>query len=177
MIRQFQLVEGLALGLTAGCFGLALAALTRLLISFVNPTATMAGTTSLSPTPDLALVVLFPRSPLWRVYSSVSRPFFSLSPEVLLLSNSKLSQPGQPCQVPANHRLHANCSQLAATGRAGLFEELLKNLKSVDVGFPRITPDLPTKSRMASYEPAACSLYKRLLVTLLLRFRAFNLWA
>jgi predicted permease len=162
------LVEGLVLGLTGGIFGLALSPLLAgELIGFVNPSATTAGMTSLSPAPDLR-VALF-----CFVISVAASVLFSLAP-MLQFYRPKVTaalkqQTGTGEVGHARFRrltvgLQIGLSLLLLVG-AGLFSRTLANLKSVDVGFA--TDRLLTfqlDPRLAGYQPATvAALYKRLL--------------
>ncbi|HWZ81287.1 MAG TPA: ABC transporter permease [Terriglobales bacterium] len=170
VIRQL-LVEGLALGLTGGILGLALAPLlTGLLISFVDPDATTAGMTSLSASPDMR-VMLF-----CLAVSVVASALFSLAP-ILQFYRPEVT-PALKQQTVTAQGSHARFRRVTVGVQiglsllllvaAGLFGRTLKNLKSVDVGFA--TDHILTfqlDPRMASYEPSRVApLYKRLLETL-----------
>ena len=165
------LVEGLALGLTGGIFGLAFSpVLAKALIRFVNPSATTAGMSSLSATPDLEVV--------WfcLIVSGVASLLFSLAPMVLFyrpqVTAALKQQTGTGGVAHARFRRLTVAVQIALSlvllVGAGLFSRTLTNLKAVDVGF--VTDRLLTfqlEPRMAGYQPAAvASLYKRLIDTL-----------
>ena len=171
VIRQL-LVEGLALGLTGGLLGLAIAPLlTRLLISFVNPSpATNAGMTSLSPTPDFRVMlfcfavsvvasVLFSLAPIFQFYRPEVTPALKQQTVTAQGSHARFRRVTVGVQI--------GLSLLLLVG-AGLFGRTLKNLKSVDIGF--VTDHLLTfqlDPQMASYEPSrVAQVYKRLLEAL-----------
>jgi putative ABC transport system permease protein len=165
------LAEGIALGLTGGLLGLALSPLlAKGLISFINPSATTAGMTSLSSTPDVRVV--------WFCFgvSILASVLFSLAPIVQFYRprvTSALKQQTGTAEVGhARFRrltvgIQIGLSLLLLVG-AGLFSRTLKNLQSVDVGF--VTEHLLTfqlDPRLAGYQPSAVrSLYKRLIETL-----------
>jgi putative ABC transport system permease protein len=170
-VARQLLVEGLALGLTGGLCGLAFApVLAAGLIRFVNPTATTAGITSLSASPD-SRVLLF-----CIAISIVASVLFSLAP-ILQFYRPKMTPAlkQQTISAEGGHArfrrltvgLQIGLSLLLLVG-AGLFTRTLANLKSVDVGFAtdhllafQINP------RLSGYEPAAVTpLYKRLIDTL-----------
>jgi putative ABC transport system permease protein len=165
------LIEGLVLGLTGGCLGLALSPLlTSALIRFINPTATTAGMTSLSASLD-ANVILF-----CFAISVVASVVFSLAP-ILQFYNPQVA-PALKQQTGTGEVSHARFRRLTVAVQIGLslmllvgaalFSRTLSNLKSVDVGF--VTDHLLTfqlDPRLAGYQPGAvASLYKRLLETL-----------
>lgn len=162
------LAEGMALGLTGGVLGLALSPLlTRALIDFINPTATTAGMTSLSATPDRN-VVLF-----CFAVSVAASVLFSLSP-ILQFYRPKVTsalreQTGTAEVAQTRFRrltvgMQIGMSLVLLVG-AGLFSRTLKNLKSVDVGF--VTDHLLTfqlDPHLAGYQSASVApLYKRML--------------
>jgi predicted permease len=165
------LAEGLALGLTGGIFGLALSPLlARSLISFINPSATTAGMTSLSATPDLRVVwfcfgvsilasVLFSLAPIVQFYRPKVAP--------ALRQQSGTGEIGHARFRRLTVGIQIGLSLLLLVG-AGLFSRTLSNLKSVDVGF--VTENLLTfqlDPRLAGYQPSAVTaLYKRLIDTL-----------
>lgn len=165
------LVEGLALGLVGGLCGLALSPLcAKALINFINPTATTAGMTPLSATPD-SRVVLF-----CFAVSVAASMLFSLAPIVQFYRPKVTSALKQ--QAGSGELSHARfrrvtvgvqiaLSLLMLVG-AGLFSRTLANLKSVDVGF--VTDHLLTfqlDPHLAGYKlTAVAPLYKRLLETL-----------
>jgi putative ABC transport system permease protein len=165
------LVEGLALGLAGGICGLVLSPLlTGALISFVNPSATTAGMTSLSATPDSRVVlfcfaisvatsILFSLAPILQFYRPQVTPALKQQTGTGEISHARFRRLTVGVQI--------GLSLLLLVG-AGLFGRTLANLKSVDVGF--VTDHLLTfqiDPRLAGYQPAAVtSLYKRLLDTL-----------
>lgn len=165
------LIEGLALGLTGGACGLALSPLIAAgLISFINPTATTAGVTSLSSTPDLRVVVfsfvisvaasvLFSLAPIIQFYRPNVTPALKQQTGTGELSHAKFRRVTVGLQI--------GLSLVLLVG-AGLFSRTLRNLKSVDVGF--VTDQLLTfqiDPRLAGYQPSSvASLYKRLIETL-----------
>lgn len=165
------LVEGLAIGLLGGLLGLALAPLcAKALINLINPTATTAGMTSLSPTPD-SRVVLF-----CFAVSVIASVLFSLAPMIQFyrpkVAAALKQQTGTGELTHARFRrltvgVQIGLSLLMLVG-AGLFSRTLANLKSVDVGF--VTDHLLTfqlDPHLAGYQPSAVApLYKRLLDTL-----------
>ena len=165
------LVEGLALGLIGGLCGLALSPVcAKALINFINPTATTAGMTSLSPSPDFQ-VVLFCFS-----VSVIASILFSLAPAIQFyrpqVTVSLKQQAGTGELTHARFRrltvgVQIGLSLLMLVG-AGLFSRTLSNLKSADVGF--VTDHLLTfqlDPRLAGYQPRAVApLYTRLLETL-----------
>jgi len=165
------LAEGLVLGLAGGLLGLALSPLlAQALIDFINPTATTAGMTSLSATPDqnvilfcilvsIAASVLFSAAPILQFY----RPNVAVA----------LRQQAGTAEIThARFRritvgIQVGLSLVLLVG-AGLFSRTLVNLKSVDVGF--VTDHLLTfqlDPHLAGYQSAAIApLYKRLLDSL-----------
>lgn len=165
------LVEGLALGLIGGLCGLALSPLcAKGLITLINPTASTAGMTPLSPVPD-SRVVLF-----CFAVSVTASMLFSLAP-ILQFYRPKVTaalkqQTGTGELAHARFRrltvgVQIGLSLLLLVG-AGLFSRTLANLKSVDVGF--VTDHLLTfqlDPHLAGYQSnAVAPLYKRLLDTL-----------
>lgn len=167
-VTRQLLVEGLALGLSGGLCGLALAPLVAAgLIRFVNPSATNAGTTSLSASPD-SRVLLF-----CIAISIVASVLFSLAP--ILQSYRPKMTPALKQQTVTAEGGHARFRRLTVGLQiglsllllvgAGLFTRTLANLKSVDVGFA--TDHLlafQLNPRLAGYEPAAITpLYKSLI--------------
>jgi predicted permease len=165
------LVEGLVLGLVGGLCGLALAPLcAKGLISLINPTATTAGMTPLSPMPD-SRVVLF-----CFAVSVTASILFSLAPIIQFyrpkVTGALKQQTGTGELIHARFRrltvgVQIALSLLMLVG-AGLFSRTLANLKSVDVGF--VTDHLLTfqlDPHLAGYQPSAVApLYKHLLDTL-----------
>jgi putative ABC transport system permease protein len=165
------LMEGLALGLTGGACGLALSPLlARGLINFINPSATTAGMTSLSASPDVRVVlfsfaisvaasVLFSLAPILQFYRPQVAPALRQQAATGELSHARFRRLTVGVQI--------GLSLLLLVG-AGLFSRTLANLKSTDVGF--VTDRLLTfqlDPRLAGYQPAAVpSLYKRLIDTL-----------
>jgi putative ABC transport system permease protein len=162
------LAEGLTLGLTGGIAGLALSPLlTRTLIRFVNPTATTAGVTSLSVTPDSRVVVFC------FAVSVVASVLFSLAPIVQFYRPRVRAVLKQ--QTGTGETAHARFHQVTVGLQiglsllllfgAGLFARTLSKLKAVDVGF--VTDRLLTfqlDPSLAGYKPeATTALYKRLL--------------
>jgi putative ABC transport system permease protein len=170
VVRQL-LLEGLVLGLAGGFCGLAIApVLAGVLIGFLNPSASSAGRTSLSGSPDPRVLLftfaisvmaslLFSLAPILQFY----RPNVTLALKQQTLTPEK----GHASFRRLTVGVQIGLSLLLLVG-AGLFTRTLNNLKSVDVGFRtdhllafQIDP------RMAGYEPAAVAqLYKRLLDTL-----------
>jgi putative ABC transport system permease protein len=159
------LIEGLALGLTGGAFGLALSPLlARALLHILE-----SGEKSLSASPDRN-VVFFCLS-----MSVVASVLFSLAP-ILQFYRPKVTealkqQTGTGDIAHARFRrvtvgVQIGLSLVLLVG-AGLFGRTLANLKSVDVGF--ITDHILTfqlDPRLAGYQPrTVASLYKRLLET------------
>jgi predicted permease len=170
-VTRQLLVEGLALGLTGGLCGLAFAPLLAAgLISFVNPTATTAGMTPLSASPD-SRVLLF-----CIVISIVASVLFSLAP-IVQFYRPKMTTALKQQTITADGG-HAQFRRftvglqiglsLVLLVAAGLFTRTLAKLKSVEVGFA--TDHLLTfqlNPRFSGYEPAAVTpLYKRLVDTL-----------
>ena len=170
VIRQL-LVEGLALGLAGGLCGVAIApVLAGALISFVNPSASTSGLTSLSATPD-ARVLLFTFA-----VSVLASVLFSLAPIVqfyrpkvapALKQQAVTAEGGHARFRRVTVGVQIGLSVLLLVG-AGLFTRTLSNLKSVDVGFRTDhVLSFQIDPRMAGYEPATVAqLYKRLLETL-----------
>jgi putative ABC transport system permease protein len=170
-VTRQLLVEGLTLGLTGGICGLAVAPLLAAgLISFVNPSATNAGMTSLSPSPD-SRVLLF-----CFAISVVASVLFSLAP-ILQFYRPQVT-PALKQQTVTAEGGHARFRRLTVGIQiglsllllvgAGLFTRTLANLKSVDVGF--VTDHVlafQLNPRLAGYEPTTVTpLYKRLIDTL-----------
>ena len=159
------LIEGLALGLTGGAFGLALSLLlAKGLIALI----TAEGNLSASPDRNVILFCL-----LVSVGASV---LFSLAPMVQFYRpkvTAALKQQSGTGEIShARFRrltvgVQIGLSLILLVG-AGLFSRTLKNLKSVDVGF--VTDHLLTfelDPHLAGYQPSAVTpLYKRLLETL-----------
>lgn len=155
------LVEGLALGLAGGAFGLALSPLlAKALIALI------AADGRLSASPDRS-VVLF-----CFVVSLGASVLFSLAPIVQFYRpkvTDALKQQSGTAQVShARFRrltvgVQIGLSLVLLVG-AGLFSRTLENLKSVDVGF--VTDHLLTfelDPHLAGYQPSAVTpLYKRL---------------
>ena len=170
-VTRQLLVEGLALGLTGGICGLAVAPLLAAgLISFVNPSATNAGMTSLSPPPDSRVLlfcfaisvvasVLFSLAPILQFYRPQVTPALKLQTVTAEGGHSRFRRLTVGIQI--------GLSLLLLVG-AGLFTRTLANLKSVDVGF--VTDHLLSfqlNPRLAGYEPATVTpLYQRLIDTL-----------
>src|SRR5215831_11035476 len=167
VIRQL-LIEGLALGISGGICGLALApVLAAALIRFLNPTATIAGMTSLSASPDFR-VLLF-----CLAVSIVASLLFSLAP-ILQFYRPKVT-PALKQQTVTAESTHARFRRITVGIQialslvllvgAGLFTRTLANLKGVDVGFN--TDHLLTfqiDPRLAGYQSSAVApLYKRLI--------------
>jgi len=162
------LAEGLALGLTGGVLGLALSPLlTKALIDFINPSATTAGMTSLSATPDrnvilfcfaisVAASVLFSLAPILQFY----RPQVA----VALREQAGTAETAHARFRRVTVGMQIGMSLVLLVG-AGLFSRTLRNLKTVDVGF--VTDHLLTfqlDPHLAGYQPAAVApLYKRML--------------
>jgi putative ABC transport system permease protein len=170
VIRQL-LVEGLVLGLAGGMCGVAIApALAGVLIGFVNPSATSAGVTSLSASPDwrvllftfaisVAASVLFSLAPILQFYRPKVTP--------ALKQQTVTADGGHARFRRITVGIQIGLSLLLLVG-AGLFTRTLKNLKAVDVGFR--TDHLLSfqlNPRLSGYEPAdVAPLYKRLSETL-----------
>ncbi len=170
-VTRQLLVEGLALGLSGGLCGLALAPVIATgLISFVNPTATNTGMTSLSASPDARVLlfcfaisvfasVLFSLAPILQFYCPKVAP--------VLKQQTVTAEGGHARFRRLTVGVQIGLSILLLVG-AGLFTRTLAKLKSVDVGFAtdhllafQINP------RLAGHEPAAIApLYKRLIETL-----------
>jgi len=156
------LIEGLALGLAGGVFGLALSPLlAKALIALI------AAEGKLSASPDRS-VVLF-----CFVVSLAASVLFSLAPIVQFYRpkvTDALKQQSGTAQVShARFRrltvgVQIGLSLVLLVG-AGLFSRTLENLKSVDVGF--VTDHLLTfelDPHLAGYQPSAVTpLYKRLI--------------
>ncbi len=165
------LIEGLAIGLAGGVCGLIFSPLlAKALINFINPTATTAGMTSLSATPDPKVVIFS------LAISIVASVLFSLAP--ILQFYRPQVVPALKQQTGTVDRSHARFRRLTVGIQIGLslllllgaalFSRTLGNLKSVDVGF--VTDRLLTfqlDPRLAGYQPAAVTaLYKRLIDSL-----------
>jgi len=170
-VTRQLLVEGLALGLTGGLCGLALAPVIAAgLINLVNPSATNAGMTPLTATPD-SRVLLF-----CVAVSVVASVLFSLAP-ILQFYRPKVvtALKQQAATAEGGHTrfrrltvgVQIGLSLLLLVG-AGLFTRTLANLKAVDVGF--VTEHLlafQLNPQLSGYEPAAITpLYKRLIDTI-----------
>ena len=170
VIRQL-LIEGLALGVSGGLCGLAVAPLlAAALIRFLNPTATTAGMTSLSASPDFR-VLLF-----CLAVSIVASILFSLAP-ILQFYRPKVT-PALKQQTVTAEGSHAKFRRITVGIQislslvllvgAGLFTRTLANLKAVDTGFN--TEHLLTfqiDPRLAGYQSSAVApLYKRLIDTI-----------
>jgi len=165
------LIEGLALGLTGGIFGLVLSPLlAKALIHFVNSTASTGTMTSLSAAPDVN-VILFSLA-----ISVLASVLFSLAPIVQFyrpkVMEALKQQTGTGEIAHARFRritvgVQIGLSLLLLVG-AGLFSRTLTNLRAVSVGF--VTDHLLTfqlNPELAGYQTAAVApLYKRLLDTL-----------
>lgn len=159
------LIEGLALGLTGGAFGLALSLLlAKGLIALI----TAEGNLSASPDRNVILFCL--------LVSLGASVLFSLAPMVQFYRpkvTAALKQQSGTGEIShARFRrltvgVQIGLSLILLVG-AGLFSRTLKNLKSVDVGF--VTDHLLTfelDPHLAGYQPSAVTpLYKRLLETL-----------
>ena len=170
-VTRQLLIEGLALGITGGLCGLALAPVIAAgLISLVNPSATNTGMTSLSATPDSR--VLF----FCLAVSVVSSVLFSLAPVLQFyrpnVTTALKQQTGTAEGSHARFRrvtvgVQIGLSLLLLVG-AALFTRTLANLKSVDVGF--VTDHLlafQLNPRLSGYEATAVTpLYKRLIDSL-----------
>jgi putative ABC transport system permease protein len=160
------LIEGLALGLAGGAFGLGLSLLlAKALIALITAEG------KLSASPD-GSVILF-----CFVVSLGASMLFSLAPIVQFyrpkVTDALKQQSGTAEVSHARFRrltvgVQIGLSLLLLVG-AGLFSRTLKNLKSVDVGF--VTDHLLTfelDPHLVGYQPSAVTpLYKRLLETLL----------
>ena len=167
VIRQL-LVEGLMLGLSGGIFGLAVAPVFAAgLIALINPSATTAGMTSLTASPD-SRVLLF-----CVAVSLLASVIFSLAPILqlcrpnvapFLKQQTVTAEGGQARFRTITVGVQVGLSLLLLVG-AGLFTRTLANLKSVDVGL--VTEHLLTfqiNPRLAGYQPAAVApLYRRLI--------------
>jgi predicted permease len=162
------LAEGLVLGVTGGALGLVLSPLlTRALVDFINPTATTAGMTSLSATPDRNLVLFcFLISVAASLVFSLAPIFQFYRPNVAVALRQ---QTGTAEIAHARFRritvgMQIGLSLVLLVG-AGLFSRTLRNLKSVDVGF--VTDHLLTfqlDPHLAGYQPGAVTaLYQQLL--------------
>ncbi|HUA14564.1 MAG TPA: ABC transporter permease [Verrucomicrobiae bacterium] len=165
------LIEGLALGLAGGVCGLVLSPLlAKALIDFVNPTATTAGMTSLSSTPDLRIVLFC------LAVSVAASVVFSLAPILQFFRPQVVEalkqQTGTGAVSHARFRqftvgVQISLSLLLLVG-AALFTRTLSNLKSVDVGF--VTDHVLSfqlDPHLAGYQPAAVSgMYRRLIEVL-----------
>lgn len=157
------LIEGLALGLTGGAFGLALSPLLAKGLLHIME----SGEKSLSASPDRN-VVLFCFS-----MSVVASVLFSLAP-ILQFYRPKVTEALRQ-QAGTGEITHARFRRLTVGIQvglslvllvgAGLFGRTLANLKSVDVGFT--TDHILTfqlDPRLAGFQPGTvASLYKRLL--------------
>lgn len=170
-VTRQLLVEGLALGVTGGLCGLALApVIAASLISLVNPSTTTAGMTSLSASPD-SRVLLF-----CLAVSVVASALFSLAPILQFYRpNVTTALKQQMATAEGSHArfrrvtvgIQIGLSLLLLVG-AALFTRTLANLKSVDVGF--VTDRLlafQLNPQLSGFESAAITpLYKRLLDSL-----------
>ena len=164
------LIEGLALGLTGGAFGLALSPLfAKALIALIIPSAGVTESL-LSASPDQK-VILF-----CFLVSAGASVLFSLAPIVQFyrpkVTDALKQQAGTGEIAHARFRrltvgVQIGLSLVLLVG-AGLFGRTLANLKFVDVGFT--TDHILTfqlDPRLAGVSPTAVSpLYKRLLDTL-----------
>ncbi len=164
------LVEGLALGLMGGIFGLALSPLlSRTLISLIDPTGSGSGSTSLSAAVDIR-VTLF-----CFAICVLASLLFSLAPIIQFyrpqVATALRQQSGTGEVAHTRFRrltvgIQIGLSVLLLVG-AGLFTRSLNNLKSVNVGF--VTESLLTfqlDPQLAGYQPSAVfPMYKRLLDT------------
>jgi len=170
-VARQLLVEGLALGLTGGLCGLALApAIAAGLIDFVNPAASSSGMTSLSASPDVSVLlfciaisviasILFSLAPIFQFY----RPKVATA----LKQQTVTAEGGHARFRRLTVGVQIGLSILLLVG-AGLFTRTLANLKSVDVGF--VTDHLlafQINPRLAGYQPSGIApLYRRLIDTL-----------
>ncbi len=159
------LVEGLALGLTGGAFGLALSLLlAKGLIALI----TAEGNLSASPDRNVILFcflvslgasVLFSLAPMMQFYRPKVTAALKQQSGTGEISHARFRRLTVGVQI--------GLSLVLLVG-AGLFSRTLKNLKSVDVGF--VTDHLLTfelDPHLAGYQPSAVTpLYKRLLETL-----------
>ena len=160
------LVEGLALGLAGGAFGLALSPLLiKALLHIMD-----SGQRSLSVSPDRSVVIFC------FVISVVASVLFSMAPILQFYRPRVIDALKQ--QTGTGGIAHARLRRLTVGVQiglslillvgAGLFSRTLANLKSVDTGF--VTDRILTfqlDPRLAGYQPSAvASLYKRLLEVL-----------
>jgi len=160
------LVEGLALGLAGGAFGLGLSPLlTKALLHIMD-----SGQRSLSASPDRSVVVFC------FLISVLASVLFSMAP-ILQFYRPRVTDALKQ-QTGTGEIAHARLRRLTVGVQiglsmvllvgAGLFSRTLANLKSVDTGF--VTDHILTfqlDPRLAGYQPSAvASLYKRLLETL-----------
>jgi predicted permease len=170
-VTRQLLVEGLALGVTGGLCGLALAPVIAAgLISLMNPSATNLGMTSLSASPE-SRVLLF-----CLAVSVLASVLFSLAPILQFYRpNITTALKQQMATAEGSHAkfrrvtvsIQIGLSLLLLVG-AALFTRTLANLRSVDVGF--VTDHLlafQLNPQLSGYESAAITpLYKRLLDSL-----------
>jgi len=162
------LVEGLALGLSGGALGLLLSPLlAKALIALITPSSAPGEMSSLSSSPDGAVVIFC------FLVSVAASVLFSLAPVVQFyrpeVTTALKQQTGTGEVSQARFRrltvgLQIGLSLVLLLG-AGLFSRTLSNLKSVNVGFA--TNHLLTfqlDPGLAGYQPAdVTALYKRLL--------------
>ncbi|HEV2469219.1 MAG TPA: ABC transporter permease [Candidatus Sulfotelmatobacter sp.] len=170
VIRQL-LIEGLALGILGGSFGVALSPLLeKALITLVNPTAASGGMNALTATPDYRVILfsfavsvaaslLFSLAPIIQFYRPQVTPALKQQTGTAELAHARFRRLTVGVQI--------GLSLLLLVG-AGLFARTLANLKSVDVGFvPEHLLTFQLDPHLAGYQTSAVpALYKRLIETL-----------